>query len=178
MRFPKCYNLKMSDISVGILTISDRSARGEREDGCGPVLAESVRERGWRVAETAVVPDEIDAIARRLKDWCDRPEALDVVLTSGGTGLGPRDVTPEATRSILDREIPGLAERIRREGEKSVASAVLSRSVCGSRKSTLILNLPGSPRGAGESFNCVANLLPHALDIMRGGDHPRPPQGS
>lgn len=168
----------MSDISVGVLIISDRSARGEREDGCGPVLTKSVRDRGWRVVETAIVPDEIDAITRRLKDWSDRPEAMDVVLTSGGTGLGPRDVTPEATRAVLDREIPGLAEKIRREGEKSVASAVLSRSVCGSRKFTLILNLPGSPRGAEESFHCLADLIPHALDTMRGGDHPLPPKGS
>ncbi len=177
-KFPKCYNLKMPGISVGILIISDRSASGEREDGCAPVLAESTRKHGWSVVETAIVPDEISAIARRLKDWSDRPKALDVVLTSGGTGLGPRDVTPEATRSILDREIPGLSEKIRREGEKTVASAVLSRSVCGSRKSTLIINLPGSPRGAEESFNCVADLLPHALHTMQGGDHPLPSKGS
>lgn len=161
----------MKSIRVGLLIVSDRSSRGEREDACAPILAEAFKKREWSLAETAIVADDTDAIVRCLKDWCDRAEALNIVLTSGGTGLSPRDVTPESTRSVLDREVPGLAERMRREGEKSVASAVLSRAVCGTRKKTLILNLPGSPKGARESFECVADLLPHALHTMRGGDH-------
>ncbi len=162
----------MPDISIGILVVSDRSARGEREDLCAPVLTEAAEALGWRVAERAIVPDEVEAISSRLMQWCDGAEPLDIVLTSGGTGLGPRDVTPEATRTVIDREIPGLAERIRRESEKTVPAAVLSRAVCGQRKRTLVLNLPGSPKGAKESFAFVAELIPHALHTMRGGDHP------
>ena len=164
----------MREISVGILIISDRSARGERIDKCGPILAELTRAKEWSVVETAVIADEHPGIVSRLKEWCDRGKPLDIILTSGGTGLGPRDVTPEATRAVLDREIPGLSERMRREGEAKTPMAVLSRGVCGQRGKTLVLNLPGSPKGAAESFECIAGLIPHALDIMRGADHAPP----
>lgn len=156
-------------IRVGVLTVSDRSAEGRREDRGGPALARAVEALGWEVAERAVVPDDVEAIAGRLSAWCGD---LDLVLTTGGTGLSPRDVTPEATRRVLDREVPGLAERMRREGEKTAPAAVLSRAVCGTRGKALILNLPGKPEGACESLAAVADLLPHALAVLRGGGHP------
>jgi len=161
----------MSKFSVGILTVSDRSSAGLYEDRSGPALAAAAAALGWEVAARAVVPDDAGEIARLLREWCDEA-ALDIVLTSGGTGLGPRDVTPEATRGVIEREIPGLAERMRREGEKAAPTAPLSRAVCGQRGRTLILNLPGSPQGARESLDCVAGLLPHAVEMLRGGDHP------
>lgn len=154
-----------------LLTVSDRCARGERADAGGPALAAAAARLGWTVVESAVVPDEAAAISARLKAWSDGPAAGGLVLTTGGTGLGPRDVTPEATRAVLDREAPGLAERMRREGERSTPLAVLSRGVCGARGRTLIVNLPGSPRGAVESLECLAPLLPHAVAMLAGGDH-------
>lgn len=156
---------------AAILTVSDRSARGEREDRGGPAVAAAVERRGWAVAERALVADDPEALAARLRAWCDAPDAPELVLTTGGTGLGPRDRTPEATRAVLDREIPGLAERMRREGEKKTPFALLSRAVCGSRKRSLVVNLPGSPAGAVESFAAIAELLEHAAAILRGTDH-------
>lgn len=161
----------MSPLRVALLTVSDACARGEREDRGGPAVAEAVEKRGWRVVERAVEADEKEGIAGRLSGWCSGPEPVDLVLTTGGTGLGPRDVTPEATRTVADREVPGLAERMRREGEKAVPRAVLSRAVCASKGTTLIVNLPGSPSGAVESLDAVAGLLPHALEMLRGGGH-------
>jgi len=163
-------------IRVGILTVSDRSYAGERKDLSGPALASALQE-GWPAVaqaasrepvliEVAVVPDERDQIAAQLIQWCDA-HAFDLVLTTGGTGFAPRDVTPEATRSVLDREAPGLAEAIRTESLRVTAHAMLSRGVAGIRKRTLIVNLPGSPRGAVESLGVILPVLPHAVELLR-----------
>ena len=156
---------------AGVLTVSDRSHRGEREDLSGPALSARASALGWRVCRSAVVPDERGAISRALRQWSQGRDALDLVFTTGGTGFGPRDLTPEATLAVIDRQAPGLAERMRRAGEAKTPLAALSRGVCGIRKRTLILNLPGSPKGAVESFDAVADILPHALEMMRGRGH-------
>ena len=156
---------------VAVLTVSDRSARGERADLGGPAVAAAAESRGWTVSDRAVVADERAAVAERLRSWCDGPRAPELVLTTGGTGFGPRDLTPEATRDVIEREAPGLAEKMRREGEKSAPTACLSRGVCGSRGRTVILNLPGSPKGAARSLESVADLLEHAVAVLAGADH-------
>ena len=160
-------------LRVGILTVSDRCWRKEALDEGGPLLERRARSLGWVVAARDLVPDDPARIRAALKRWSSGRSALDLVLTTGGTGLGPRDSTPEATRAVLDKEVPGLAERIRREGEKHTSLAALSRAVCGVRGKTLIVNLPGSPKGARESLAAVEGLLAHAAAMMRGGDHPR-----
>ncbi|HVE13112.1 MAG TPA: MogA/MoaB family molybdenum cofactor biosynthesis protein, partial [Elusimicrobiota bacterium] len=132
-------------MKAAVLTVSDRSARGERPDAGGPAVSAAARARGWTVADSAVVPDARAAIVRRLRAWSNGPKAFDLILTTGGTGVGPRDVTPEATRAVLEKELPGVTERMRREGEKSTILTYLSRAVCGTRGRTVILNLPGSP---------------------------------
>lgn len=151
---------------VGVLTISDRSARGEREDRSGPALIARLSEEGWKIVATAVVPDESEQIQSVLRKWCDDLR-LDVILTSGGTGFAPRDVTPEATTAVLDRMAPGLAEAIRAQSLKITPHAMLSRGVAGIRGRTLILNLPGSPKGAVESLETVLPVLPHAVELLR-----------
>ncbi|MFA5140444.1 MAG: MogA/MoaB family molybdenum cofactor biosynthesis protein [Elusimicrobiota bacterium] len=156
---------------VGVLTVSDAGHRGERKDLSGPALAARASALGWRVCRSAVVPDEKGGISRVLRRWSQGPDALDLVFTTGGTGFGPRDVTPEATLAVIERQASGLSERMRREGEAKTPLASLSRGVCGLRKRTLILNLPGSPKGAVESFDAVAGILPHALEMMRGRGH-------
>lgn len=156
---------------VAVLTVSDRSARGERPDTGGPAVAAAAEKRGWSVSLRAVVADDRAAVAGQLKAWCDGKAAVDLVLTTGGTGFGPRDLTPEATRDVLEREAPGVAERVRRVTESLTPLAALSRGVCGTRGRTLILNLPGSPKGAVESLDAAAELLEHALHTLAGGDH-------
>jgi molybdenum cofactor synthesis domain-containing protein len=158
-------------MNVYVITMSDRCSRGEAEDRGGPAVAKAVEDAGWLVCGSEVLSDERDALSKRLRDLCDGKEAPDLIVTTGGTGIAPRDVTPEATRDVLDKELPGFAERMRREGEKSTPLALLSRAVCGARKKTLILNLPGSPKGAVESFESVRGLLPHASRILEGADH-------
>lgn len=153
-------------IRFGILTISDRSSRGEREDASGPALADFVKARGWSASLLDVVPDDRARIASTLKDWCARGN-LDVILTTGGTGFAPRDVTPEATRDVIERDTPGLVEAIRAESLKVTKHAMLSRAVAGIRGRTLILNLPGSPKGAVESLQVVADVLEHAVQLLR-----------
>ena len=158
-------------IKVGILTISDKGSRGEREDLSGPAIREMVATLGAEVARYDIVPDERDIISLKLLEWSS--EGLDLVLTTGGTGLGPRDVTPEATRDVIEREVPGMAEAMRSQGLQATSLAMLSRAVVGARGKTLIVNLPGSPKGVRESLAVLLPVLPHAVGILKGevGEH-------
>jgi molybdopterin adenylyltransferase len=155
---------------VSILTISDSVARGEREDLSGPALVSRCRELGWEVISALRCSDDAAEVRSQLRTLADSGRS-DVLLTTGGTGLGPRDNTPEATSDVGDRAVPGVAEEIRREGAKKTAMAVLSRGVVVIRHKTLIVNLPGSPKGAVESLDAVATLLPHAVEVLRGARH-------
>ena len=153
-------------IRFGILTISDRSSRGERDDSSGPALARLIQAEGWSVTKHGVLPDEESAIRELLITWADSSE-LDVILTTGGTGFSPRDVTPEATRAVLDREAPGLAESMRAASLIVTPHAMLSRIVTGIRKRTIIINLPGSPKGAVENLRVAIPVLPHAIQLLQ-----------
>lgn len=153
-------------IRFGILTLSDRSSRGERDDSSGPALAGLIQAEGWSIAKQSLLPDDESAIRQILIEWADSDE-LDIILTTGGTGFSPRDVTPEATRAVLDRQAPGLAEAMRAGSLKITPHAMLSRIVTGIRKKTLILNLPGSPKGAVENLQVVLPVLPHAVQLLR-----------
>lgn len=153
-------------IRVGILTVSDRSSRGERADSSGPELARLVQARGWSVIKQEVLPDDEAAIRDRLINWADSSE-MDILLTTGGTGFSARDVTPEATRAVIEREAPGLAEAMRAASLSITPHAMLSRIVTGIRKRTLIINLPGSPKGAVENLETVLPVLPHAIQLLR-----------
>ena len=165
---------------VGILTISDRSSRGERPDTSGPAIAEYLRSRlTWDAAATAVVPDELPAICETLIDWSDRLH-LDVVLTTGGTGFSPRDVTPEATRAAVEREAPGIPEALRAASLRITPHAMLSRAAAGIRGRTLIVNLPGNPKAIRENLDVLLPVLPHAIELLQelpdaeaGHDRPR-----
>src|SRR5262245_45971577 len=152
-------------IRFGILTLSDRSARGEREDSSGPALARLIQAENWSVDKHEVLPDNDSAIRAVLSEWSDSGE-LDVIHTTGGTGFAPRDVTPEATRAVLDREAPGLAEAMRAASLKITPHAMLSRIVTGIRRNTLIINLPGSPKGAVENLQVVIPVLSHAIQLL------------
>jgi len=152
-------------IRFGILTLSDRSARGERDDVSGPVLAKRIEAENWTVARQSLLPDDESAIRATLSEWADSGE-LDVIITTGGTGFAPRDITPEATRAVIDREAPGLAEAMRAASLKITPHAMLSRVVTGIRKKTLIINLPGSPKGAVENLQVVLPVLPHAIQLL------------
>jgi molybdopterin adenylyltransferase len=155
-------------IRVGVLTVSDRSARGERADLSGPAVAAAALAQlpEAMVAERAVVLDDRAAIAARLALWAD-DLGLDLILTTGGTGFAPRDVTPEATRDVIERETPGLAEAMRAASLRITPHAMLSRGVAGIRGRTLIVNLPGSPKGAVENLATIAPVLPHAIELLR-----------
>jgi len=156
----------MFKMRVGILIVSDRSFRGERPDAGGPVLREAVAVLSPREIRLDIVPDEREMIASRLREWAR--EGLDLILTSGGTGLGPRDVTPEATREVIEREAPGFVEAMREETRKKTPHAILSRAVSGIVGRTLIVNLPGNPRGARECLEVILPALPHAIEVLRG----------
>ena len=153
-------------IRCGILTLSDRSARGEREDASGPALVRLIQAEGWSVTRQALLPDDESAMRDLLILWADSTE-MDVILTTGGTGFSPRDVTPEATRAAIEREAPGLAEAMRAASLKITPHAMLSRIVTGIRKKTLIINLPGSPKGAVENLQVLIPVLPHAVQLLR-----------
>jgi molybdenum cofactor synthesis domain-containing protein len=158
---------------VAILTISDTVARSERDDQSGPAVRDACRARGWEVVSLEVAPDEKHVIEAALLNLAVSG-AVDLVLTSGGTGVGPRDVTPEATRAVCKKLIPGLGEIMRSEGMKKTPRAVLSRGVAGVREKCVIVNLPGSPKGAVESLEAVADLLPHVVDVLHGARHDAP----
>ena len=155
---------------VAILTISDSVSRGTKKDASGPALRERCAQLGWEIAAEVVLPDEPEAIRDRLAFLADSG-AADLILTTGGTGIGPRDSTPEATTQACQKLLPGISELMRDEGRKKTPRAVLSRAVAGVRGRTLIVNLPGSPRGAVESLDAVTDLLPHALQVLGGARH-------
>jgi molybdopterin adenylyltransferase len=155
---------------VAILTISDSAAKGEREDASGPAVVAFCRGLGWEIAETLCISDDDAAIRKQLTAIADSGRA-DIIFTTGGTGIGPRDNTPEATMAIADRLIPGVSEEMRRKGMEKTPTAVLSRAVTAVRARTIILNLPGSPKGAVESLESIAHLLPHAVHVLHGARH-------
>ena len=157
-------------MKVAVLTVSDRSAAGERPDEGGPLVAAIVGRSGEVVA-TAVVPDEIAAIQQALCAWADAG-TIDVIVTTGGTGFGPRDVTPEATRAVIDRQAPGLAEAMRAAGMAKTPYAALSRQVAGMRGNCLIVNVPGSLKAIREGLEAIVDVLPHAVEMMSGGTPP------
>ncbi|HEU0175307.1 MAG TPA: MogA/MoaB family molybdenum cofactor biosynthesis protein [Blastocatellia bacterium] len=152
-------------IKAVVLTISDSASRGEREDLSGPAVVSELQSLKAEVVATEILPDERERIAARLRHHADAG-AANLILTTGGTGLGPRDITPEATRDVIEREAPGLAELMRAESVKITPLGALSRSVCGARGRTLIVNLPGSVRGARENLQAIARLLPHAIALL------------
>ena len=152
---------------VGIITASDKGSRGEREDLSAAAIRELVTAAGWEVTDYAVVPDEREIIAAKMKEYADEKK-LDLVLTTGGTGFSPRDVTPEATLDVVERLVPGIPELMRAESYKITPRAILSRAAAGIRKGTLIINLPGSPKAVKENLNWILPALPHGLEILKG----------
>jgi molybdopterin adenylyltransferase len=155
---------------VAVLTISDSVAKGEREDLSGPAVVAFCRGLGWEIASALRVSDDPADIREQLRALSDAGR-VDVLLTTGGTGLGPRDNTPEATQAVADRIVPGISEEMRRKGLEHTPTAVLSRGAAAVRRKTLIVNLPGSPKGAVESLESVAHLLPHAVKVLHGARH-------
>ena len=155
---------------VAVVTISDSVSSGKYEDRSGPAVTTRCKELGWQIVASTVLRDDRSAIETLLKEMAGAA-STDVILTTGGTGLGPRDVTPEATMTVSERLIPGFSEHMRSEGAKKTARAILSRGVAGIRGATIIINLPGSPRGAVESLDAIAELLPHAVAILHGARH-------
>jgi molybdenum cofactor synthesis domain-containing protein len=155
----------MEKIKCGIITVSDRSSRGEREDLSGPEIGKWAERNNITVVKEVIVPDEIDRIKKVLIEFSD--EGIDLLLTTGGTGFAPRDVTPEATKEVIDREAPGFAEAMRMKSLEITPHAMLSRAASGIRKSSLIINLPGSPKGVRENLQFIEIAIPHAIDLLR-----------
>jgi len=155
------------DIKVAIIIVSDKASKGERTDLSGQMIEDIVRSQGMVVVNKDIVPDEQDCIATRIMDAVDRMQA-DVVFTTGGTGFSGRDVTPEATRRVMDKEAPGLAEIMRSESYKVTSRAMLSRGISGIRGQSLIINLPGSPKAVKESLEVIMPILPHGIEVLRG----------
>ncbi|MHB8989542.1 MAG: molybdopterin adenylyltransferase [Desulfobulbia bacterium] len=158
----------MTSYTGGILTISDKGSRGEREDTSGPQLREMLNEQGYSVVAYTVVPDEVAIIEETLRTWADELK-IDLILSTGGTGVSPRDLTPEATRAVLDREIPGIGEAMRLASLQKTPNAILSRGIAGIRKQSLIINLPGSKKAAKENLEAVLPALQHAIYKIKGG---------
>lgn len=152
-------------LRIGVLTVSDRSSRGEREDTSGPALTGLVSAQGWQVVLVKTVPDDLELLRGVLSEWADSGQ-IDIILTTGGTGFAPRDVTPEATRAVIDREAPGLAEAMRIASAAKSKHAMLSRAIAGLRGAVLIINLPGSPKAAVENLQTVIPALEHAVQLL------------
>jgi molybdopterin adenylyltransferase len=152
-------------VHCAVLTISDRSFLGQREDASGPILVEKALYAGWNVVTTKVVPDDFDAIRNSLIEWCDLAK-IDLILTTGGTGFSGRDITPEATQSVIQRFAPGLAEAMRQQSLLKTPHAMLSRGIAGIRSRTLIINLPGSPKAASENLDVVMPVISHAVELL------------
>jgi molybdopterin adenylyltransferase len=159
-------NNSSSPIRIGIVTVSDRASQGKRFDESGPALVTAASQHGWQVVRTAILPDEFEQIVNVLTEWADRGD-LDVILTTGGTGFSPRDITPEATQAVIQRTTPGLAEAMRSASLTITPHAMLSRATSGIRSQTLIVNLPGSPKGAVENLSVLIPVLPHAIQLLR-----------
>lgn len=156
----------MVGMRVAILTVSDRSARGERADASGPALVEVILAQGWQIVQRAILPDDQTGLSQKLAAWADSGE-IDLILTTGGTGFAPRDVTPEATQAVIERLAPGLAEAMRQASLTVTPHAMLSRALAGIRRRALIINLPGSPKGAVENLQVVLPVLPHAIQLLQ-----------
>lgn len=157
-------------IKIGILTVSDRCFRGERADESGKIIKEAFSGQNYQIAHYEIVPDEQNFIAERLRLWADS-DSVDLIITTGGTGLAPRDVTPEATRQVIEKEAPGIAEAIRLEGLKATPRACLSRATAGTRRKTLIVNLPGHPSAVRDGLRVILSILPHAIELLKGKPH-------
>ena len=157
----------MSSIRAVVITVSDACSRGEREDTSGAALVQLLTELGAEIVETKILSDDLDPLVQVLIAYAQRDD-VNLIITTGGTGLGPRDNTPEATQQVIEREAPGIAEAIRVESLKATPMAMLSRAVCGVRAGTLIINVPGSPKAVRESFAVVAPILRHAIDLLAG----------
>lgn len=154
-------------IRVGIIVLSDKAARGEREDKSGPVLEELIDEAGWELEKLVILPDEKDQLRNALLELTDKLK-VDLILTSGGTGLGPRDITPDVSASVIEKVVPGIAEALRITGYKQTPTAALSRATAGIREKSLIVNLPGSPKAVRESWPLLREIIPHAIDVLQG----------
>ena len=158
------------DIRAVVITVSDRCARGERADESGAVLAELIQGMGATIVAKEILPDDLEPLAEKLRTYADRRD-VNLVVTTGGTGFSPRDNTPEATRAVIQKEAPGLADAMRRETFRQTPLAMISRGVCGIRSDTLIINLPGSPKGVRESFGVIRPVLSHAVALLAGEPH-------